>query len=66
MGGGELIAAQEHVGHRAVGVALCISLFVLHILLISIIVITAHFICCSVKLPYPILIPTSVGGGATE
>jgi len=33
-----------------VRVALCISLFILYILLISIIVVTVLFICCSVKL----------------
>ena len=36
---------------RAVRVALCISLFFLCILLISIVVVAVPFVCCSVKLP---------------
>jgi len=55
--GGKLIVAREHVGHWAVRVTLCISLFVLYILLMSIIVITVHFVHCSVKLP--LSLPTS-------
>jgi len=38
-------------GDRVVRVALCILLFVLNILLISIAVVTVCFICSSVKLP---------------
>jgi len=59
-----------------VRVALCISVFVLYILLISIVLATVPFLCCSVKLPLcrprnfclflSILLPTPVGGGATE
>jgi len=54
----------------------CISLFVLHILLIIIVVVTVHFVCCSFKLLLSrpisyclflsILLPTPVGGGGTE
>jgi len=55
-GGGELargkgVTTQEKAGHWAVRVALCISLFVLYILLISIVVVTVPFVYCSVKLP---------------
>jgi len=55
-GVGELARGEVNGGSRAceasaVRVALCISLFVLYILLISIVVVTVHFICCSVKLP---------------
>jgi len=50
-GRGEGVMALECVGHQAVRVALCISLFVLYILLISISVVTLPFVCCSVKLP---------------
>ena len=39
------------LGHRAVRVALWISLFVLYILYTSIIVVTVCFVCCSVELP---------------
>jgi len=42
----ELVTAREWVGHQAVRVALCISLFVLYILLISIVVVTVRFVCC--------------------
>jgi len=42
------VVAWERVGHRAVRVALCISLFVLYILLI--VFVNVHFVCCSVKL----------------
>ena len=49
--GGKMVMAQEHTGRRAVRVALCILLFVLHILLVRIIVITVRFLYCSVKLP---------------
>jgi len=55
--GGKLNAAEERTGHRVVRVALCISLFVLCILLISVIVVTVPFLCCSVKLP--LSLPTS-------
>jgi len=51
--GGKLIAAQECMGHRVVRVALCISLFVLYTLLISIVFVIVCFICCSAKLPLP-------------
>jgi len=74
--GEKLIAAWELMGHRAVRVALCILLLILHILLISIIVVAVRFLCCSVKLPLyqptsfrlllSILLPIPVGGGATE
>ena len=46
LAGGKSIAARERMGHWAVRVALSISLFVLYILLISITVVTVHFICC--------------------
>jgi len=46
---GEVITAPECSGHWAVGVALCVSLFVLSVLLVSI-VITVGFIYCGVKL----------------
>jgi len=48
--GEKLIVAQELVGHWVVRVTVCISLFVLCILLISVIVVTVPFVCCSVKL----------------
>jgi len=74
--GGKGIAARERVGCGAVRVALCILLFVLYIILIGIIDVTVHLICCSVKLPLSrpvsfclflsILLPTPVGGVATE
>jgi len=48
---GEVGHSSEHAGHRAVRVDLCISLFVLYILHISIVVVTAPYVCCSVKLP---------------
>jgi len=62
---------------RAVRAALCVLLFVLCILLIHIVVVvTALFVCCSVKLPLSqptsfflflsILFPTPAGGGAAE
>jgi len=51
VGAGKLIAAQECAGHKAVRAAPLISLFVFCILLISIIVVTVCFVCCSVKLP---------------
>jgi len=50
LGGGKAVAAWECAGHWAVRAALCILLFVLYILLISIIVVTIGFVCCSVKL----------------
>jgi len=73
-GGGKLIVAWECAGHRVVRVALCIELFVLSLLLISIVVVTVCCVCCSVKLPLSrvfflflsILLPTPVGGGAIE
>jgi len=49
--GGELITAQEREGPWAVRAALCISLFVVCILRISIVVVTVHLFCCSGKLP---------------
>jgi len=50
--GGKRVTTWEHTGHWAVRVALCISWFVLYILLISsIVVVTVRFICCSIKLP---------------
>jgi len=74
--GGSGIAAQEHVGHWSVRVALSISLFVLLILLTSIVGVTVHFVCCSVKLPLSrstssclflsILLPTPAAGGRTS
>jgi len=48
LGGRKAVAAREH---QAMRVALCISLFVLYILLICIVAVTVHFVCCSVKLP---------------
>jgi len=73
---GKSVTAREHAGCQEMRVALCIVLFVLHISLISIIVVTVCFVCCSVKLPLSqpmsfclflsILLPTPVGGGATE
>jgi len=42
---------RECVARWAVRVALCISLFVLYIFLINVIVVTVHFVSCSVKLP---------------
>jgi len=48
-GRGELITAQEHAGHWVVRVALCMPRFVLYILIS--VVLTVHFLCCSVKLP---------------
>jgi len=53
LAGEKLIVAQEHAGHWAVRVALCILLFAFYILRISITVVTVCFICCSVKLPLP-------------
>jgi len=74
--GGKSVEAEERAGHRAVRVALGISLFVLYILLTSITVVTVHFICCSVKLSLlqptsfclflSILLPTPAGGGVVE
>jgi len=51
LAGGKAVVAQENVEHQVVRVALCISQFVLYILLISIIVVIVCFVCCSVKLP---------------
>jgi len=75
-GQGEGVVSWERVGHQTVKAALCILLFILYILLISIVVVTVRFICCSVQLPLslpmrfslflPILLPTPAGGGATE
>ena len=48
---GKTVAAWECAGHHVVRVALSVLLFVLYILLICIVVVTVHFICCSVKLP---------------
>jgi len=45
------VVTQERAGHQAVSVALCISLFLFYIILISIVVVTVCFICCSVKVP---------------
>jgi len=45
------MVAREHSGHQVVRVALCILLFVLCILLISVIAVTVRFVCCSIKLP---------------
>jgi len=66
-------AGRECSGHERV--ALCIPLF-LAILLISIIAVTVHFLCCSVKLSlsHPMsfayfllyLLPTPAGGGAIK
>ena len=75
--GGKLITARECTGHQAVRVVLCISLFVLYILLISIVVVTVCFIFCSVELPLSqpmgffclflsILLPTAAEGGVVE
>jgi len=47
------MAARERAGHRTVRITLCILLFVLYILLINIVVVTIHFLCCSVKLHLP-------------
>ena len=76
LGSGKAVAARERTGHRVVRAALCILLFVLYILLISIVVVTVHFIFCSVKLPLSrptsfclflsILLPTPATGGAIE
>ena len=61
--GGKAVAAQKHVGHWAVRVAICISLLVLYIFVISIVVVTVLFICCSVKLhsfrpmSFPVFLP---------
>jgi len=76
LAGGKLITAGDRLGHRVVRVPLCILLFVLCILLISIDVATVHFVCCSVKLPliptksfclfFHILLPTPIGGGTIE
>jgi len=50
LGGWKAVSPRKHVGHRVVRVALCISLFVLCIL-ISIVVVAVCFVCSSVKLP---------------
>jgi len=73
---GKLNAAREHAGHRAMRVALCISLFVFYVLLISVIVATVHSICCWVKPPlswltsfdffFPFLLSTSMRRGVIE
>ena len=44
--GGKAIVAREQTGRQVVRVTLCISLFVLYILLISIVVVTVRFVCC--------------------
>ena len=49
---GKAVVAREHTGHWMVRVSLCISLLVLYILLISIVLVTVCFVCCSVKLPF--------------
>jgi len=48
LGGVKAVMARECVECQVVRVALCISLFVLHIIYI---VVTVCFIYCSVKLP---------------
>jgi len=48
---GKFITAQECTGHRVVRVALSILLFILYILLISIVIATVLFVCCSIKVP---------------
>jgi len=53
LAGGKGVTAQDHAGHQAVSVALCMSLFVLYILLISIAVVTLHFLCVLLEGPYP-------------
>jgi len=75
-GGEKSVMDWEHAGHWAVRAALCILLFVLYILLISVIVVTVPFVCCSVKLPLSgpmrfclflsILLLTPAGEGTTE
>jgi len=70
------VVAGESVGHRAVRAALCVSLFILYILLIGIAVVTVCFVCCSIKLPLSgpmnfclflsILLPTPDGEGVKE
>jgi len=49
--GGKFITARERMGYRRA--APCILLFVMYILLISVVVGTVRFVCCSVKLPIP-------------
>jgi len=49
--GDKAVAAWKCAGHRVLRVALCISLFVLCILIISIVVVAVHFVCCSDRLP---------------
>jgi len=52
--GVKFVMAGECMGHRAVRVALCISLFVLYILLTNIVVLTVHFIWCFLlNCPHP-------------
>ena len=72
------MAAGGHAGHQAVRESCSMySLGVLlYILLISIIVVSVRFLCCSVKPSlsqpmrfasfFPILLPTPVGEGAIE
>ena len=50
-GRGESSPGSGTRGAPAVRAALCVSLFVLCILLISTVVVTVCFVCCSVKLP---------------
>jgi len=76
LAGGGSWAAGRQPRQPAGRVALCILLFVLCILLISIVVVPVPFVCCSVKLPLSrptsfclflsILLPTPAGGGAIE
>ena len=76
MGWGKLMAAWEHAGHRVVRVALCISLFVLYILLPSFLLLLFAPFAVLLNCPYPdprvfclflsILLPTPAGGGAIE
>jgi len=51
LAGGKSVVARECTGHQVVRVSLCILLFVLYIVLISIVVVTVLLVCCSVKLP---------------
>jgi len=51
--GGKRVVSREHVGHWAVRVALCISLFVLYILHIGIVVLLFTLFAVQLNCPYP-------------
>ena len=53
LAGGKVIMAREPAGHQAVTAALCILLFVLYVLLISIVVVSVCVVFFLLNCPYP-------------